>query len=79
MICGAEDWVAIELFGKSKEAWFTEVLGLNHGIPSHDTFGKVFAIYKRNSSNLGCHGLSNPSSSRHKLVTGNSPAKLSSP
>ena len=44
MICGAEDWVAIELFGKSKEAWFTEVLGLNHGIPSHDTFGKVFAM-----------------------------------
>ena len=43
VICGADDWVAIELFGKSKVKWFTEVLGLENGIPSHDTFGNVFA------------------------------------
>jgi len=43
-VCGADDWVSIERFGKSKEAWFTEVLGLKHGIPSHDTFGNVFAV-----------------------------------
>lgn len=43
VICGADDWVSIALFGRSKEAWFTRLLGLKHGIPSHDTFGNVFA------------------------------------
>ena len=33
----------MEQFGKAKEAWLTEQLGLQHGIPSHDTFGDVFA------------------------------------
>jgi hypothetical protein len=43
VICGAEGWVEIEVFGKAKEACFTEWLRLPHGIPSHDTFGRVFA------------------------------------
>ena len=43
VICGAEGWVDIEEFGKAKEAWFTELLGLPNGIPSHDTFGRVLA------------------------------------
>jgi predicted transposase YbfD/YdcC len=43
VICGAEGWVEIEEFGKAKEAWFTELLALPNGIPSHDTFGRVFA------------------------------------
>src|SRR6516165_5329356 len=43
VICGAEGWVEIEEFGKAKEAWFTEWLHLPNGIPSHDTFGRVFA------------------------------------
>ena len=43
MICGADNWVAIEAFGLSKEEWFTELLGLENGIPSHDTFGEVYA------------------------------------
>lgn len=43
VICGAEGWVEIEEFGKAKEAWFTELLKLPNGIPSHDTFGRVFA------------------------------------
>ena len=43
IICGADNWVAIEEFGKAKEEWFTEILGLEHGIPSHDTFGAVYA------------------------------------
>ncbi len=30
--------------GKAKEAWFTKLLGLPNGIPSHDTFGRVFAL-----------------------------------
>src|SRR2546430_16576184 len=43
VICGAEGWVEIEEFGKAKQAWFTELLTLPNGIPSHDTFGRVFA------------------------------------
>ena len=43
VICGAEGWVEIEECGRAKEAWFTELLNLPNGIPSHDTFGRVFA------------------------------------
>ena len=43
VICGANDWVAIETFGKAKETWFRKFLRLPNGIPSHDTFGEVFA------------------------------------
>lgn len=43
VICGADDWVAIENFGKAKEDWFGKFLRLPNGIPSHDTFGDVFA------------------------------------
>jgi hypothetical protein len=42
-ICSANDWVAVKLFGKAKEEWFTELLGLENGIPSHDTVGNIFA------------------------------------
>ena len=43
MICGAEGWVDIEEFGKVKQEWLQTFLELPNGIPSHDTFGRVFA------------------------------------
>lgn len=43
VLCGAEGWVEIESFGKTKEAWLKSFLYLPNGIPSHDTFGRVFA------------------------------------
>ena len=43
VICGADNWVEIALFGESKEEWFRTWLELPNGIPSHDTFGRVFA------------------------------------
>jgi predicted transposase YbfD/YdcC len=43
VICGADDWAAIERFGNAKVKWFQTFLSLPHGIPSHDTFGRVFA------------------------------------
>lgn len=43
VICGADDWVAIAHFGHAKRTWFRGFLTLRHGIPSHDTFGRVFA------------------------------------
>ena len=44
VICGAEGWVEIEEYGKAKEAFFREWLALPNGIPSHDTYGRVFAL-----------------------------------
>jgi len=43
VLCGADDWVAIETFGRAKAAWLRGFLALPGGIPSHDTFGRVFA------------------------------------
>jgi len=43
MICGADSWVEVVQFGKAKREWFAGFLDLSHGIPSHDTFGNVFA------------------------------------
>jgi predicted transposase YbfD/YdcC len=43
LLCGADDWVAIEAFGQGKEVWLRTFLTLPGGIPSHDTFGRVFA------------------------------------
>jgi hypothetical protein len=43
VICGADSWVDIELFGKSKLEWLKTFLALPNGIPWHDTFGRVFA------------------------------------
>lgn len=42
-IGGADTWAGIELFGKSERGWFAEFLDLANGVPSHDTFGRVFA------------------------------------
>jgi predicted transposase YbfD/YdcC len=43
-ICGADNWVEISQFAVAKESWLREFLELPHGIPSHDTFGRVFAL-----------------------------------
>ncbi|PSB08435.1 ISAs1 family transposase [Pleurocapsa sp. CCALA 161] len=43
MISGADNWVAMEQYGNSKEEWLKQFLELPNGIPSHDTIGRVFA------------------------------------
>lgn len=43
VICGADGWVDVATFGQVKEAWLRTFLALPGGIPSHDTFGRVFA------------------------------------
>lgn len=43
VLCGADGWTAIETFGREKESWLRTFLALPNGIPSHDTFGRVFA------------------------------------
>lgn len=42
LICGADNWVDVEMFGHAKRGWLESFLALPHGIPSHDTFGRVF-------------------------------------
>lgn len=44
IIAGADGWVAVEAFGHAKEKWLRTFLDLPNGIPSHDTFGRVFGL-----------------------------------
>lgn len=44
VICGADDFVAIARFGRAKQTWFATFLELPNGIPSHDTFNRVFGL-----------------------------------
>jgi predicted transposase YbfD/YdcC len=44
VICGADDWVSIQEFGEAKLEWVQGFLELPNGIPSHDTFGRVFGL-----------------------------------
>jgi predicted transposase YbfD/YdcC len=43
LLCGAESFEDMELFGDAKEPWLRTFLELPHGIPSHDTFNRLFA------------------------------------
>ena len=43
VICGADDWVAIETWGKTKVEWLKSFMELEKGIPTHYTFRRVFA------------------------------------
>ncbi len=44
VISGVEHWTEIESYGKVKQKWFKKFLKLPHGIPSHDTFSRVFQV-----------------------------------
>jgi len=44
VLCGCDDWVEVARFCKAKQKLFKELLELPNGIPSHDTFGRVFSI-----------------------------------
>lgn len=43
VVCGADGWMGIETYGKAKQDWLKTFLDLPNGIPSHDTFARVFA------------------------------------
>jgi predicted transposase YbfD/YdcC len=43
VVCGADDWGAVEEFGQARYKWLKGFLALPHGIPSDDTFRRVFA------------------------------------
>jgi predicted transposase YbfD/YdcC len=44
VLCGAEHFTEMEAFGQAKEAWLSQYLDLSRGIPSHDTFNRVFRL-----------------------------------
>jgi predicted transposase YbfD/YdcC len=43
-ICGADHWTEVEDFGNTRKKWLKSFLELPNGIPSHDTFGRVFSL-----------------------------------
>ncbi len=43
-LCGSDSMVAVETYGKRKREWLETFLELPYGIPSHDTFSRVFAL-----------------------------------
>ena len=44
VLCGSESWAAVEFWGQGNLDWLSTFLELPHGIPSHDTFDRVFAM-----------------------------------
>jgi hypothetical protein len=44
VLCDMDSWADVAMFGKYKESWFRTFLKLPNGIPSHDTFGRVFSM-----------------------------------
>jgi DDE_Tnp_1-associated len=53
-MCGAHNWVEIAPWGQAQEAWRAECLALPHGLPSHDTFGRVCALRDPESLPQAC-------------------------
>ncbi len=44
VLCGANNWSEVEEFRKTKEGWLRQYLSLPGGIPSHDTFSRIFRL-----------------------------------
>lgn len=44
VVAGAETWVDIAHYGRMKQAWLATFLDIPHGVPSHDTFRRVFSL-----------------------------------
>jgi predicted transposase YbfD/YdcC len=55
VIGGADHWTEVVEFGQSKLAWFARFLKLANGIPSHDTFARVFRLINTEALQSACH------------------------
>jgi hypothetical protein len=49
VLCGADNWVNVAEWAEDNESWLRKYLVLEHGTPSHDTFGRVFRILEARS------------------------------
>ncbi len=47
VLSGADDWTDMEVFAETREDWLAQFLELPGGIPSHDTFRRVFSLFER--------------------------------
>ena len=74
VICGADTWTDIAAFGEAKESWFKTFLELPHGIPSHDTFGRVLAALDPDAFERSFHAwvkdLAGTSVGKHVAIDG---------
>ncbi len=44
VLCGSDSWESVEVWGRGNKQWLDEFLELPHGVPSHDTFDRVFGM-----------------------------------
>ena len=47
IICGADSFCAIETFGRARKKWLRTFLGLDKGIPTHDTWDECLLLLTR--------------------------------
>ena len=55
VIGGADHWTEVVEFGQAKRQWFAGFLKLPNGIPSHDTFARVFRLINTEALDKSCH------------------------
>lgn len=55
VIGGADHWTEVVEFGQAKQQWFAGFLKLPNGIPSHDTFARVFRLINTEALEKSCH------------------------
>lgn len=74
VICSLEHWTEIEDWAKLHEDWFKTFLDLPNGIPSHDTFGRVFSIVDpdefEKAFRLWAQDLAGTSAGKHIAIDG---------
>jgi predicted transposase YbfD/YdcC len=71
ILCGARGWLGIEAIAKSKKKWFQKFLLLPNGIPSHDTYSRIFAVL---DPQILQERLAQWASEMHRLVEGSTVA-----
>ena len=55
VIAGADHWTEVVEFGQAKKSWLGSFLKLPNGIPSHDTFARVFRLIDTQALEKSCH------------------------
>ena len=55
-ICGCNSWASVERFAHAKQSWFLKYISLPNGIPSHDTFSRVFSRLDSAQFLVAMHG-----------------------
>ena len=55
VIGGADHWTDVVEFGQARQQWFAGFLKLSNGIPSHDTFARVFRLINTEALEQTCH------------------------